>query len=76
MKKVLAVIGPLFKSKKFQLFLIGVLANLGVRYVGLAPETANELAATITKLALAAIAGQAVADLGSGGKTSANGPSA
>jgi hypothetical protein len=72
LKKILGVVAPILKSKKFQTFIVTVLAGLCVRKLGLEPEVANELAKHIVYAGIAVILAQGAADLGSGGRTSAN----
>jgi len=72
MKKVLEAIKPLLKSKKVQIGAVTVIASALAKFVGLEPELASELAKSIVTIGLALIGAQAVADLGSGGRTSAN----
>lgn len=76
MKKLLGLIAPLLRSKKVQMFVVTILANIGVRYVGLPEEVAKEVANGIVKLGLGVIVLQGVTDAATGGRTSANGPDA
>ena len=74
MKKVLSLVMPLLRSKKFQTGVVTVLASLIVRIVGLDPELASQISEAILKVGLVLIGAQGVADGFSGGKTSSNGP--
>lgn len=65
---------PLLRSKKVQIFITGLLAQLAVTKLNLDPEVAKSLSEGIFYGVLTLIGAQAVSDFGSGGKTSANHP--
>ena len=67
-------VGDILRSKKVKIFLMGLLANVIVSKLKLDAELAAKITEYIYAGTLTLIGGQALADFGSGGKTSANQP--
>lgn len=56
--------GKLLKSRKFTAIIVGVVATLGVKYLKLDPETAQQVGELILYGILAYIGGTAIEDAG------------